>query len=81
MIGDGGEVLATVPVPLPVLITLNVKVDGGGQPRSQLNVAVTVLAASIVTPQMPVPAHAPLQPLNCQPAAGVAINVTTVPLT
>jgi hypothetical protein len=46
-----------------------------------LNVAVTDSAALIVTTQLPVPLHAPLHPANADPAAGVAVSVTTVPLT
>src|SRR5216684_2353720 len=46
-----------------------------------INVAVTDWAAFIVTTQLPVPLHpAPLQPLNADPLAGVAVNVTDVPL-
>ena len=42
--------------------------------------AVTYVAAFIVTEQLPVPAHAPLQPANVAPLVGVAVKVTTVPL-
>lgn len=45
------------------------------------NVAVTDFAASIVTEQVPVPVHAPDQPVNEKPLFGVATNVTAVPLT
>ena len=41
--------------------------------------AVTAVAAIIVTLQAPVPEHAPLQPLNTWPAAGVAARLTAVP--
>jgi hypothetical protein len=44
-----------------------------------VNVAVTDCAEFIVTPQVPVPLQAPLQPLNVQPLAGVAVSVTCVP--
>src|SRR3989442_13441437 len=45
-------------------------------------VAVTDWAAFIVTTQIPVPLHpAPLQPLNTDPLAGTADNVTDVPMT
>jgi hypothetical protein len=47
----------------------------------ELNVAVTACAAVSVTPHTPVPVHAPLQPPKLAPLAGVAVNVTTVPLT
>jgi len=44
-------------------------------------VAVTVVAAETVTAQVPVPEHPPpLQPLKVEPAAGVAVRVTAVPL-
>jgi hypothetical protein len=45
-----------------------------------LKVAVTDRAAVIVTMQLPVPVHAPLQPLNVDPAAAAAASVTLVPL-
>ena len=45
-----------------------------------LNVAVTATFASRVTVQVPVPAHAPLQPAKVEPAAGVAVKVMLVPL-
>jgi hypothetical protein len=44
-----------------------------------MNVAVTLRAAVIVTAQVPAPVHAPLQPLNAEPDAGVAVSVTAVP--
>jgi hypothetical protein len=43
-------------------------------------VAVTDWAALIVTEQVPVPVHAPLQPVKVEPVAGVAVSVTAVPL-
>jgi hypothetical protein len=46
-----------------------------------VNVAVTAVAAVIVTVQVPVPVHPPpLHPVNTDPAFGVAVSVTTVPL-
>jgi hypothetical protein len=45
-----------------------------------LKVAVTDLAADIVTEHVPVPVQLPLQPAKVEPAAGVAVNVTAVPL-
>ena len=46
-----------------------------------MKVAVTVVAAEIVTVQAPVPEQPPpLQPVKMEPAAGVAVNVTAVPL-
>jgi hypothetical protein len=44
-----------------------------------LKVAVTVRAAVIVTVQLPVPVHAPLQPANVEPDAALARSVTCVP--
>jgi len=46
-----------------------------------INVAVTDWAAFIVTTQLPIPVHpAPLQPVNADPLADVAVKVTCVPL-
>jgi len=65
--------LVTVPVPAPAGVTVNTKVGA--------KVAVTVVAAEIVTVQAPVPVHPPpLQPLKVEPAAGAAVSVTAVPL-
>ena len=41
---------------------------------------MTDLAALIVTVQVPVPVHAPDQPVNLEPAATTAVSVTEVPL-
>ena len=41
--------------------------------------AVTLLAPSIITTQLPVPEQAPDQPSNDQPEAGLAVKVTEVP--
>jgi hypothetical protein len=66
--------LVTVPEPAPALLTVRVK-DGTA------NVAVTVVAAFSVTVQVPVPEQPPpLQPEKVEPAAGVAVKVTAVPL-
>src|SRR5437879_9575658 len=43
-------------------------------------VAVTEVAALIVTVHVPVPVQAPLQPVKVEPAAGAAVRVTTVPV-
>jgi hypothetical protein len=43
------------------------------------NVAVTLRAAVMLTVQVPVPVHAPLQPVKVEPAAGAAVRVTDVP--
>ena len=67
-------VLLTVPAPVPGLETVSAKVG--------VNVAVTAVAAVSVMAQGPVPVHAPpLQPVKTDPTAGVAVSVTTVPLT
>ena len=63
--------LATVPAPVPLGVTVSTKVG--------VKIAVTVVAAETVTVQGPVPMHAPLQPVKAEPAAGVAVSVTTVP--
>jgi hypothetical protein len=65
--------LETLPDPVPLLDT--VKSCGG----TALNVAVTDLAASIVTVHPPVPVQSPDQPANSEPTAAVAVSVTDVP--
>ena len=45
-----------------------------------MKVAVTVLAASIVSEQEPLPLQAPPQPANTEPLAGAAVSVTRMPL-
>jgi hypothetical protein len=49
-------------------------------PGAEAKFAVAAFAASIVTAQPADPVHAPLQPLNTMPLAGVAVSVTAVPL-
>jgi hypothetical protein len=49
-------------------------------PVGPLNVAVTVVAAVIVTVHVPVPSHGAFHPVNVEPVAGVAVKVTCVPL-
>jgi hypothetical protein len=62
-----------VTVPAPVVDTVSVKV--------RKKVAVTVRAALIVTMQLPTPEQpAPLQPEKIVLAPGVAVRVTTVPM-
>src|SRR5437879_556127 len=66
--------LLTVPLPVPVLVTLRAK-DCWTKP------AVTEAAALIVTMQVPVPEQPPpLQPEKVELASGVAVKVTAVPL-
>ena len=66
-------VLMTVPMPAPAVVTLRTTVG--------VKVAVTAVAAVSVTVHVPVPVQAPpLQPVKTDPAAGVAVSVTTVPL-
>jgi len=66
--------LVTVPLPAPALLTVSVK-------DCKAKVAVTEVAALIVTVQVPLPVQPPpLQPLKVEPAAGAAVKVTKVPL-
>lgn len=44
-----------------------------------MNLAVTDLAALMVTEHVPVPLQAPLQPANVEPAPAVAVSITLVP--
>src|SRR3989442_2745996 len=47
----------------------------------RVNVGVTVVAAQRVPTRVPVPGQPPpVQPVKVEPAAGVAVSVTTVPL-
>src|SRR6202021_1522813 len=62
-----------VTVPLPVSLTESAKACA--------NVAVTVSAPFMATTQLPVPLHAPLQPLKIESLAGAAVSVTCVPPT
>lgn len=62
--------LVTVPLPVPLMFTVS---TGFCE-----NVAVTDLLASIVIWHVPVPLHAPPQPLKDQPESGLAVSVTVV---
>jgi hypothetical protein len=63
----------TVPVPVPVLVTERLKV-------CRVKLALTDLAASMVTIQFPTPLQTPDHPVKVEFAAGAAVKVTTVPL-
>jgi hypothetical protein len=64
--------LDTVPDPAPAFDTVSVYVFS-------VNVAVTDVSALSVTTHVLVPEQPPpLQPVNVEPAAGVAVSVTTV---
>lgn len=67
--------LVTVPVPVPARLTVRT-----GLVTGKVNVAVTDMFPLRVTEQVVVPAHAPDHPANVEPAAGVAVSVTAVPL-
>ena len=55
-------------------------IPGVTDPLVLVKVAVTYLVFDMATQQFVfVPPHAPLQPENVDPAAGVAVNLTTVP--
>ena len=65
----------TVPAAAPVTNTFAVNTHATGE-----NPAVTDLAAVIDTVQVgTLPEHEPLHPVNTDPAAGVAVNVTDEP--
>jgi len=66
-------VLPTVPLPAPAFVTASVKL-------LRANVAVTLRASLIVTAHEAVPVQAPLQPVNVESLAAVAVSVTLVPL-
>src|SRR5262249_11758285 len=69
-IPGGSEVTVPVPDPLTVRVT-----------ACLVNVAVTAVAAFMVRVQAPVPEQPPpLHPAKVDPVAGVAVSVTTVPL-
>jgi len=69
----GDEV--TVPAPAPSTSTSTVTRPCAWAPKA----APTAVSADRVTSQPPVPEQAPLQPVNCMPAAGVAVRCTTAP--
>jgi hypothetical protein len=65
--------LVTAPLPVPARVTVKVVTD-------LLNEAVTELFALSVTVQVAMPLHVPDHPAKVEPASGVAVSVTTVPL-
>jgi hypothetical protein len=67
----GGE-LDTDPEPEPAVVTASVS-------ATSANVAFRVWSLFIGTVHVPVPLQAPLQPVNVEPAAAVAVSVTTAP--
>jgi len=73
----GSEVEVAVPPPSPTVPDF----DTVSVNFWTVNVAVTVLAAFIVTLQVaPDTESHPVQPLRAEPAAAVAVSVTTVPV-
>src|SRR5437867_12143638 len=65
-------VLMTVPAAAPAVVTVRTEVG--------VKVAATAVVAVSVSVQGPVPEQAPpLQPVKTDPAAGVAVMVTTLP--
>jgi hypothetical protein len=68
--------LDTTPVPVPASFTARVKLFA-----LCAKLATTVVAAVIVSVQVPVPSQGPApHPVNVDPLAGAAVNVITVPL-
>jgi len=64
--------LVILPLPAPVLLTERVKES------PDVKSAETALAAFMVSVQVSVPVHPPLQPVKMEPADGDAVRVTTV---
>src|SRR5438477_5074132 len=52
---------------------------GPGMFAGSVKLAVALLAMFMVSVQVPVPVHSPLQPANAEPPDGVAVSVTSVP--
>ncbi len=67
--------LFTVPLPVPMLVTVRDAVLGGA-----MKVAETVCGAFIMTRQEPIPVQAPDQPVNVEPAVPSAVKVTELSL-
>ena len=65
----------TVPLPVPLLVSVRVYVVGALRAKA----AVTLFAPSTTKVQLPVPVQAPLQPEKVDPAAEVALRARLVP--
>ena len=75
------SVTVLAPLVVPIASVPKLKLVGDSVTTGPvLNVAVRDLDELIVTAQAAVPVHAPLQPANVEPEAGVSVIVTTVPL-
>lgn len=70
----GEDVTTPEPVPRVVKVRVYVVPD-----ELRVKVAVTLLAASTTSVQVPVPVQAPLQPAKEEPDAGDALSATLVP--
>jgi len=68
----------TLPLPMPRMLTMFCMVTERVKVCTVKD-AVTDLAAVMDTVQVPVPEHAPLQPVKVEPPAGLAVKVTDVP--
>ena len=69
-----GELL-TVPLPVPMFVTLSEAVLGGA-----VKLAETVCAAFMTMTQEPVPVQPPDQPENVEPPVALAVRVTELPV-
>jgi hypothetical protein len=68
-----GELVTVPPLaPRPALATVSVS-------EAMPKLAVTEAASFVVTVHVPVPEHAPDQPVKVDPVPGVAVRVTDVP--
>src|SRR5580692_167173 len=65
---------------LPNVADTKVCDAGPPPPPDSENIAVTLSSEFMVTEQLPLPLQAPPQPLKVAPPAGVAVNITDVPL-
>ena len=67
--------LFTVPLPVPILVTVRDAVLGGA-----VKVAETVCGVFITSTQEPIPVQPPDQPVNVDPAVPLAVRVTELSL-